>query len=270
MATDDKAGKWRKVIVIIVVVLLTLMLLIGLLVGLSSLRKFFTWLLVGLLILAIIFGLMYVFWLIFLKKSYKDIPASYRKKLMHTAKLMRNDMLGDLYLTGDSKHNKIKLGKFGYLRMRLPKQTSEYIETKQKGEFGEFSKQKEVTTTRPIEIDCFIVFKNKLLDKLFSEPLFIMVKPEDHNHSTVFNDVYVNGFNLVPLDSNFYTINTRNLDVDIIKGMSIVYEKEVVDEIFKNLDRLVKMSIKLDQDHQKGKEKMLQFDIPQVNTGDNQ
>lgn len=268
MATEDKAGKWRKVIFVIIGIVILLMVLIGLFAGFMNLKKFFTWLLVALLILAIIFGLLYTFWLIFLKKEYKDIPASYKKKLIQTANLMKNEMLGNLFLSGDSKHNRIKLGKFAYLRMRLPKQSIEYIETKQKGEFGEFSKPKEISATMPVDIDCFVIIKEKIMDKLFGDPVFILCKPEDHDHSSIFNDVTIQGFNLVPLDSQFYTIDKRNLDTDIIKGMSIVYQKEVVDEIFRNLDRLVKMSMNLDQEHQKSKEKMLQFDIPTVNTGD--
>lgn len=268
MQTEDKAGKWRKVIFGIVAVLIILMLLIGLFAGLTNLRKFFTWLLAGILILAIIFGLIYIFWLIFLKKEYVDIPANYKKKLIQTARLMKNEMLGNLYLSGDSKHNRIKMGKFGYLRMRLPKQTTDHIEVKQKGEFGEFGKDKEINTTMPVDIDCFVIIKEKFMDKLFGDPIFILVKPEDHDHSSIFNDVTLQGFNLVPLDNQFYTIDKRNLDTDIIKGMSIVYQKEVVDEIFRNLDRLVKMSINLDQEHRKDKEKQLQFDIPQINTGD--
>lgn len=268
MASDDKAGKWKKVIFVIIGVVIILMILIGLFAGLSNLRKFFTWLLVALLILAILFGLLYAFWLIFLKKEYQDIPANYKKKLIQTARLMKNEMLGNLYLSGDSKHNRLKLGKFAYLRMRLPKQTSEIIETKQQGEFGEFSKPKELNATLPVDIDCFVIIKDKFMDKLFGDPIFILTKPQDHDHSSIFNDVTLQGFNLVPLDGQFYTIDKRNLDTDIIKGMSIVYQKEVVDEIFRNLDRLVKMSMNLDQQHQKDKEKQLQFDIPQINTGE--
>lgn len=268
MVSNDGSNKWKKVIFIIIGIVVLLMFLIGLFAGLSNLRKFFIWLLVALLILAIIFSLLYLFWIIFLKKTYVNIPANFKKKLIHTANLMKNEMLGNLYLSGDSKHNRIKLGRFAYMRMKLPKQSIEMIETKEKGEFGEFSKPTEVQVTSPVDIDCFIIIKDKIMDKLFSDPLFILCKPSDHDHSTIFNDVTLNGFNLVPLDGQFYTLDTRNLDTDIIKGMSIIYQKEVVDEIFKNLDRLVKMSMNLDTEHQKQKEKNLQFDIPQINTGE--
>lgn len=268
MATEDSGGKWRKVIVVGVVILLILMILIGLLSGLYNLKRFFTWLLIGLLIIGILFGLAYAFWIIFLRREYQDIPANFRKKLVHTARLMKNEMLGNLYLTGDSKHNRIKLGKFAYLRMKFPKRTVEYIETKQKGEFGEIPVPKEVVKSTLIDIDCFIIIKDKIMDKLFGDPIFILVRPEDHDYGSVFNDVHVNGFNLVPLDSQFYTINTRNMDSDLKRALSVMYQSEVVDEIFRNLDRLVKMSMNLDQEHQKSKEKASMFDIPQITVGD--
>lgn len=268
MAAEDRAGKWRKVLIIIVGVLVFLMLLIGFFAGLSNLKKFFTWLLVGMLIISILFSLAYVFWLIFIKKEYKDIPASYKKKLIQTAKLMKNDVLGNLYLSGDEKHNRLNLGKYTYLRMQLPKQTVQYIDKRERGDFGELTTPKQVVTATPVAIDCFVLLKKGLMERMFGEPVFILVRPDDHNYSSIFNDVTISGFNLVPLDSQFYTIDRRNLDTDIIKGMSIIYQKEVVDEIFKSLDRMVKMSIGLDQDFQKNKEKALQFDIPQINTGD--
>lgn len=268
MATDEKASKWKKAIFIIIGILVLLMIMIGLMVGLNSLRKFFIGLLVAILIISILSLLIYGFWLIFIKKEYVNIPANYRKQLIQTAKLMKNEMLGNLYLTGDSKHNKIKLGKFAYLRMQLPKQSTEFIETKEKGEFGVFSKPKEVNSTTVVDIDCFIVFKDSIIEKLFGTPMFILTKPEDHDYSSIFSDVYLNGFNLLPISGEFYCLNNRNLDTDIIKGMNIMFQKEVVDEIFRSLDKLVKMSMNLDQEHQKAKEKNLQFDIPQINTGE--
>jgi len=126
---------------------------------------------------------------------------------------------------------------------------------------------KETVKSTLIDIDCFIVIKSKIMDKLFSDPIFIMVRPEDHDYGSIFGDVHISGFNLVPLDSQFYTINTRNMDSDLKRALSVMYQSEVVDEIFRNLDRLVKMSMNLDQEHQKSKEKASMFDIPQITVG---
>jgi hypothetical protein len=275
MAETEGGDKWRKIIVIVIIIIFAIAVLITFFVGLTGLKQFFTWLFAILLGLSILFLLMYVFWLIFLKKSYVDIPATYRKKLMRTAKLMKNNMLGDLWLSGDFRHNRIKLGKYMYLRITLPKQTTVPVENPQEHEltegiqdgriFTQVKKEKEVT--EPVPVDCFVLVRSKIMDMLFGDPVFILVKPEDHNYQSIFNDVTINGFNLVPLDSQFYTIDRRNLDVDIIKGMATNYIREVVYAIFKDLDRLVKQAINLDQSHQKEKEKGLEFNIPQLGGG---
>lgn len=260
---EDKSGKWKKVIFIILAVLVLIILLITLFVGISSLGKFFTWLIGFVLFLLIIFGGLYVFWIIFIAKTYKDIPATYRKKLIQTAKMMKNDMLGDLYLSGDSKHNRIKLGKYAYMRITLPKQVVE-IEKVKTGDPFNPEQEVEKSFTESVPIDCFVILKNGLIEWLFGNPMFLLVKPEDHNHSSIFQDVTIFGFNVVPIDSQFHTIDKRNLDVDIIKGMATNYIREVVYTIFADLDKLVKQAMNLDHQFQKEKQKGLEFEIPQM------
>ena len=269
MSEDKSGGKWSKVIIIAVIIIIVIGVLIGLLVGLQSLKTFFIWFLAIILVACIGFGLIYLFWLIFIKKEYKDIPANYKKKLIQTALLMKNDMLGDLYLSGDVKHNRIKLGRFRYMRIMLPKAVTQVKELTSASEgFNPLKKTKEILKTQPVPIDCFVIMKNTLMEKLFGNPIFILVKPQDHNFSSIFNDVTLNAFNLVPLDSQFFTIDKRNLDVDIIKSLSTNYIREVVYEIFRDLDRLVKQSINLDQQHLKNKEKGMEFQIPSFQSGD--
>jgi len=269
MANEDKGGKWKKVIAIIIVIIVILMVLVGLFLGLTSLKQFFTYILIGILVLGILFGLIYLFWLIFIKKEYKDITQQYKNKLVQTAKLMNNELLGELYLSGDSKHNRIKLGKYAYLRIKLPRQKSEVVEVIDNENQAQIQ-NKMVQTTEAVDIDCFMILKGKIFDKLFSDPIIVMVKPQDHNFSSIFNNVVVQGFNLVPIDNQFYTIDRRNLDMDIFRGLTIQYQREVVHEVFRELDRLVKMSMNLDQEHQKQKEKALQFEMPQMGGGQNQ
>ena len=262
---EDKGGIWSKVIFIILGILLVIIILITLFVGLRGLKQFFVWLIGIILILCIIFGLLYIFWLIFIQKSYKDIPATYKKKLMRTAKMMKSEMLGNLYLSGDNKHNRIKLGKFRYLRITLPKQNVETKKIKPTEDNPHpIEKEERIETTKPVKVDCFLIVKKGIMDTLFGNPIFILVKPKDHNYSSIFNDVTINGFNLVPLDSQFYTIDKRNLDVDIIRGMTTAYIKEVVYEVFRDLDKLVKQAMNLDQQFQKDKQKGLEFEIPKL------
>lgn len=259
---EDTGGKWKKIIFIIIGVVIFIGILITLFVGLGSLKTFFFWVIGAILIIIIIFGMLYAFWLIFIKKSFIDIPATYKKKLVQVAKMMKNEMLGSLYLSGDEKHNRIKIGNFAYLRMTLPRQETKVIGGKDN--LDEQGKQKTEELTKPVPVDAFIVLKKGIIENLFGDPIVILVKPEDHNHTSIFNDVTIKGFNLVPIDSQFYTIDRRQLDIDIIKGMSTSYIREVVYEIFRDLDKLVKQAMNLDQQFQKDKQKGLEFEIPQL------
>lgn len=223
-------------------------------IGLRGLKQFFQWFIIGILILFLLFGVGYVLYLLFIKKSYKDIPAQYKKKLYSTTKIMKNEMLGDLYLSGDVKHNRIKLGKYYYLRINLPKMVTAS---------GQSNTDPKVTT-ESVPVDCFIVTRSGIFDRLFNDPFFILVKPEDHNYSSIFNDVCINGFNLVPIDNQFFTIDKRDLDLDLQKALSLNYIREVVYEIFRDLDKLVKQAMNLDQQFQKDKERAREFEIPQI------
>jgi len=248
------SDNWRKIIIIALVIFSIISILIGFLVGLRGLADFFKWILVVLLVLTLLGGAFYVVYLLFFAKEYKDIPYQFKKKLYSVTKVMKNELLGSLYLSGDTKHNRINLGKYFYLRINLPK-----IITK-KGE----DNTSENSTSQPVPIDCFIVTKTGFLNKLFSEPFFVLVKPQDHDYSSIFNDVTINGFNLVPLDSQFFTIDRRNLDLDMVKGLALNYIREVVYDIFRDLDRLVKQAMNLDQQFQKDKEKAREFEIPNI------
>ena len=264
MPTDvETGGKWKKVIFIILLMVFVIGVLITVIVGVKGLEGFFKWLIGIVLVLSILFGLLYLAYTIFIKKNFKDIPATYKKKLIHTAKMMKNEMLGDLYLSGDSKHNRIKLGKYAYMRLTLPKQTVEVQKQDSDDPFRPVE-DKETEFTESVPVDCFVILKTGFFAKLFGDPIFVFVRPEDHNHTSIFNDVTIYGFNLVPLDSQFYTIDKRNLDVDIIKGVATSYIRETVYEIFKDLDRLVKQAMNLDQQFQKEKQKGLEFEIPQM------
>jgi len=259
-------NKWRKIIIIVILVIFVVMILIALLVGFKGLKQFFLGLLIAFLILSILFGLLYTFWLIFIKKEFKDIPYTYKKKVIASTKLMKQAMLGDLYLSGDYKHNRIMLGKFYYMRIPLPKQTR--VERKDKNDnpiFNPITKEQVYDEkTEQVEVDAFIVSKQGFFDKLFGEPMVLLVKPEDHDFSAIFNDVTIKGFNLIPLDNNFYTINSRSLDIDITKGITTLYLREVVHEVMRDLDRMVKQAMNLDSSFTKDKARQNEFEIPKL------
>ena len=72
----------------------------------------------------------------------------------------------------------------------------------------------------------------------------------------------IRGFNIVPLDNYFYTIDRRNLDMDLTKAVAGSYLKEVTFEVLRDLDKLVKATINLDNRFQKEKEKSTEFELP--------
>jgi len=248
------AENWKKIVMIALVVFSIIILLIGFMVGLKGLKQFFQFIVIGMLVICILFGIGYVIYVLFIQKNYRDIPAQFKKKLYSVTKVMDNEMLGSLYLSGDTKHNRISLGRYFYLRINLPKINPP------KGE----DNTSEQSTSEAIPVDCFIVQKSGIFNKLFGEPFFVLVKPQDHDYSSIFNDVTINGFNLVPLDSQFFTIDKRNLDLDMVKGMSLNYIREVVFDLMKSLDQLVQQAMNLDQQFQKDKERSREFEIPQM------
>lgn len=247
------SDNWKKIVIVAVVIFSFLLIGIGFMVGAKGLKQFFQFIIIGLLVITILFGVGYVIYLLFIKKEFKDIPAQFKKKLFSVTKVMKNELLGSLFLSGDSKHNRISLGKYFYMRLNLPKIVVE------EGEDSKDSHSSEV-----IPIDCFIVQREGFMNKLFSDPFFILVKPEDHDYSRIFNDVTIKGFNLVPLDTQFFTIDRRNLDLDMQKGLALNYIRECVYDIFTDLDRLVKQAMNLDQEFQKQKEKSREFEIPTI------
>lgn len=263
MPETESGKKYSKIIIIVICIIAAIAILITFFIGIKGLQSFFMWLFGIIFGLGILFMIAYLFWLIFLKKEYRDIPQNFRKKLMAASRLMKNSMLGDLYLSGDDRHNRIKLGKYAYLRIVMPKQHTQIIE-EVPPEMQHLKKPKTIELTEPVPVDCFVIVKTKWMDKLFGQPIFILTKPIDHNYSSIFNDVTLNGFNLVPLDNQFFTIDRRNLDVDIIKGLATNYVREVIWEVMRDLDRLVKQSMNLDQQHQKEKQKGLEFEIPRI------
>jgi hypothetical protein len=274
--TIDKGAQWQKIILIGIVIFIIVAVIIGLLIGFQSLKKFIIYVFVTLLILFVLFLAAYLFYILFIRKTFKDIPAQFRKKLEVASKLSENNMLGDLYLSGDSKHNRLKYGKYFYLRLNLPKinkvpvtEEIEAMEGKNKvkhivPKLDSMGNQVFQETTEWLPIDTFIVQRKGFFSRLFNDPIFILTYPQDHDYSSIFNDVVINGFNIVPLDNYFYTIDRRMLDTDLIKAMSNSYIKEVIYEVMRELDKLVKTTMNLDQSFQKEKERQTEFELPQM------
>lgn len=261
----DKGSKWRKIILIIVAILIIIGIIVTIFVGFSSLKKFITIVIVIIAVIGIIFLLVYVFWLLFIKVEFKDIPAQWRKKLEVAARMMKNDMLGKLYLSGDEKHNRVCLGKYLYLRVNMPKITKlPVIDKKGNPQLDEWERPITKDQTEDLPIDIFIVEQKGLFKKWFNDPIFILTFPNSHDFSSIVSDVVIKGFNLVPLDNYFYTIDRHNLDLDMTKAIATNYMKEAVFEQLRDLDKLIKGAINLDSKFYKDKERTSEFEIPQV------
>jgi hypothetical protein len=236
----------------------------------ASLKKFFLYLFIALMIVAVFFALFYVFWLLFIKVDFKDIPAQWRKKLEISAKLAPNEMLGRFFLSGDEKHNRLNYGKYMNLRITIPKLIKEPV--MEKAEKGKEPIQKVDERNKPVfkefteelPIDCFIIEKKGFFAKLFGDPIFILCFPQDHDFSSIFNDVVVRGFNIVPLDNYFYTIDKHNMDIDMHKAIEGNYIKEALVEQYRDLDKLVKGAINLDSKFTKEKDARSEFELPQL------
>jgi flagellar basal body-associated protein FliL len=268
--TIDKGKKWRNIFLIIIGVLALVAAVIWIFIGTSSLKKFVTAFVVIILVLAILFGLGYVFYLLFIKQEFKDIPAQYRKKLEEAARIAPNEMLGNLYLSGDHKHNRLKYGKYMYLRINLPK-IRKFAKTDESGKVmvDEYNEPLIETETSALPIDVFIVERKAFTDKLFNDPIFILTYPQDHDYSSIFNDVVLQGFNIVPLDNYFYTIDKRNIDIDLQKAVMQNYFKEMISEVMRDLDKLVKATMNLDPRFNKEIEKGTMFELPMGGGGQN-
>jgi hypothetical protein len=249
----------------VVVIIVLLAIIIGIFVGFQSLKKFLLYLFIAIFIIGIIFLLVYLFWLLFIKQEFKDIPAQWRKKLEIASKLAPNQMLGKLYLSGDEKHNRLCYGNYLYLRVYMPKIIKQPdIDKKGKQKMDEWDRPIMKESTEDLPIDVFIVLQRGFFKKLFNDPVFVLCYPSDHDFSTIFNDVVIKGFNIVPLDNYFYTIDKHNLDVDLTKALATNYYKEAVFEQFRDLDKMIKGAINLDSRFQKEKDKSSEFEIPQI------
>lgn len=261
----DRGSKWQRIIFLVIFVIVLLAIMIGLFVGIESLKKFFAYLFGFIAFLGILFLLAYVFYLLFIKVEFKDIPAQWRKKLEIASKLVPNQMLGKLFLSGDAKHNRVCYGKYLYLRIYMPKVIKKpKLDKKGNPQLDEWERPITEDETHDLPIDVFIILQQGFFKKLFNDPIFILCYPQDHDYSAVFNDVTIRGFNIVPLDNYFYTIDRHNLDVDITKALATNYHKEAIFEQLRDLDKLIKGAINLDSRFQKDKERGSEFELPQL------
>lgn len=259
MAFNDKGSKPKVIIGIIIVVFLICVITI-LVMGVRGIFKIIGTVASLSIIALALFCLAWLFWYIFLRKERYDVTYVNKKRLIEAGKINnQKGLLGDLYLSGDAGHSRIRLGKIqGYCRIQILKRTNIFDEKKQ----PLMEKDKETGEMKPKytldneEQDVFTVKKG-----LIGDPLVIRVSPEDHD--ALVGDVTLKGFSILP-HSEYWFLNKDFLDVRKI-DFAILKEAQrgIMFENLRDMKTIVDKSIGLDSTHQKDIERKNLVEIPE-------
>lgn len=246
MAVENKE-KSTKVIIIIAGIIFAIFILTAVLMGFRGFLKIIS---TGMIILfagGIVFASVYLFWYLFLKKHKFDVTYVNKQKLIEAGKLIgKSNLMGNLTLSGDSKHSMITLGKIiGYCRIQVLTRTNKLDS---KGEI--IFRTKDDGTKEPEYIlgkeeqDIFIVKKG-----VFAEPMVVRVSPEDHDD--LVGDVVLKGFSLIP-HSEYWFLNSDHLDVRKI-DFAILKEAQrgIMFEMLRDQKEVVDRAVGLDARHKK-------------------
>jgi hypothetical protein len=265
MAGNDKGTKPKIIIGIIIILLLISVFVIFVLKTRTIVKIVGTIATIG-LIVATVFSIAWLFWYIILRKERYDVTYVNKKKLMLAGKLNnQKGVLGDLYVSGDKGHKRIRIGKIiGYCRIQIIKRTNKYdsqgnllYKPSKKGDerIPDYDLDSE-------EQDIFIIKKGL---GIFSEPLVIRVSPTEHDE--LIGDVTLKGFSILPI-SEYWFLNNDYLDVRKI-DFAILKEAErgIMFENLRDMKTIVDRSIGLDSSHRKDIEKKNLLELPEQNNG---
>ena len=260
MVEENKQKRPRIIIGIIIVVFLALIVVIFVL-GVRGIFKILGTLAVICLFLALLFGLAWLFWTIFLKKQRYDVTYVNKQRLIMAGKINnQKGLLGDLYLSGDAGHKRVRIGKIiGYCRIQVLARTNKYDHLGnpkyKKDEEGHRVPDYDLDTE---EQDVFIIKKGF---GIFSDPLVIRVSPQDHD--SLIGDVTLKGLSLYP-HSEFWYLNKDYLDVRKI-DFAIMKEAQrgIMFENLRDMKTIIDKSIGLDALHRKDIEKKNLMEIPE-------
>ena len=210
------------------------------------------------MILGILFGVAYLFWYIFLKKHRYDITYVNKQKLVQAGKLLgKINPMGSLYLSGDTGHSRIQVGKIiGYCRIQVLTRTNKYDKNQKimmiKDENG---KQKPDYEIGKEEQDVFTIKKG------MGEPMVVRVSPKVHDE--LIGDVTLKWFSLYQ-HSEYWFLNSDYLDVRKI-DFAILKEAErgIMFENLRDMKEVVDRAIGLDARHKKGIEEKHLVELPE-------
>lgn len=203
----------------------------------------------------------WLFWFIFLRKERYDVTYVNKKKLILAGKVnSQKGVLGDLFVSGDKGHKRIRIGKIiGYSRIQILKRTNKYddkgklmYKPARKGEEAEIDYDLEGE-----EQDIFIIKKGL---GIFGDPMVVRVSPVDHDE--LIGDVTLKGFSLLPI-SEYWFLNNDYLDVRKI-DFAILKEAQrgIMFENLRDMKTIVDRSIGLDSSHRKDIEKKNLVELP--------
>jgi hypothetical protein len=243
--------------------------------GASSIFKAISVILQICLGLACLFGVFYLFWLIFLKKQAFDVNYVNKQNLLKACKVIKYPFLKDLYISGDKGHSRGLVGKIaGWCRIQISLQNQLYEEKKDESTGvttkievmeidPETGRKKPVFEVETIEQDVFAV-KKKGLAGIFSEDMCVRVDPRDHNE--LIGDVDLYGFSLIPM-SEFMFLNSDHLDV---KKIDYALEKEAsritLFRVLSNMATMTEKSMGVDSVHTKFLEKRSLMELPETSS----
>jgi hypothetical protein len=196
-----------------------------------------------------------------------------KQKIIEACQTLKRPILKDLYVSGDMKHTRAKVGKItGYARLQIL--TRKYLYDDETDENGNtYKKQRTVNNERgepiavyeieSIEQDVFTVRQEGLMG-MFKDPLVIRVNPEDHDE--LVGDVTLYGFSLIPI-SEYWFLNTDHLDVRKI-DYAILKEAErtISFVVLSDMKELIDKATNIDAKHRKEIERKSLVEIPETRT----
>lgn len=178
-----------------------------------------------LLMFCVIIGLVvYSVWELFIKKHRVDINYVNFQNLVASSRVSKPPMLNELHLLGDRDHQSSPLGEIlGYCR----------IKNIASGE----------------EEDVFTIQKARFPFSIFSDPIVIRVKTEDH--TSLIGDVYLKGISIIKVGT-FYYLNTRMADVESVDKSQIAEAVRLVaNDNLAHIKSLIDIATGLDAEHKK-------------------
>ena len=259
---DENKEKKPKIFIGIAIIIFIVIIIVIFVLGISGIFKILGTILVILLFLTLLFGLAWLFWFIFLKKQRYDVTYVNKQRLIMAGKINnQKGLLGDMYLSGDAGHKRVRIGKIiGYCRVQVLARYNKYNkDTKEMlYKLNEEGKRVPDYDVGKEEQDVFIIKKGL---GIFNDGMVIRVEPTDHD--SLIGDVTLNGFSIQPHSEYWYLnkdfLDVRKIDFAILKEA----ERGIFFEGLRDMKAIVDKAVGLDAPHKKDIEKKNLVDLPE-------